>query len=102
MSKFKTLERQVGGIHYKNFSIEPLEFNLRNGLDFATGNVIKYVCRAPFKNGLDDLRKAQHYLEVLIEKAEQELAEESAFKHTPSEFEYSECPTCGESYVHQL
>lgn len=65
----KTLNRMVGGTHYKNkFKIEPYEFISANKFDFATGNVIKYVCRHPFKNKLEDLKKAAHNLEILMEQ----------------------------------
>ena len=61
------LSTQVGGSHYKGFTIQPAEFIHRNGLGFLEGNVIKYVCRHLAKNGETDLRKAIHYLEMLIE-----------------------------------
>jgi hypothetical protein len=65
----KTLNRMVGGSHYKNhFKIEPYEFISANKLDFATGNIIKYICRFKFKNGLEDLKKAAHNLEILMEQ----------------------------------
>ena len=67
----KSLETQVGGSHYKGFVIQPLEFILKNKIGFVAGNIIKYVCRAEHKGGLEDLYKAHHYLEVLIEEAEE-------------------------------
>ena len=60
-------DRQVGGSHYKDMKIQPWEFIAANGLDFFQGSVISYVCRYPYKGGVDDLRKAQHYIEFLIE-----------------------------------
>ena len=63
----KALEEQVGGNHYKNFEIEPLEFSARNQLGFCEGNVVKYVCRHRLKGGIEDLKKAMHYLRVLME-----------------------------------
>lgn len=56
--------------HYTQFVIQPAEFIGANNLDYFQGNVIKYVCRFRGKNGLQDLRKAQHYLEMLIEREE--------------------------------
>ena len=53
--------------HYTQFKIQPMAFIAMNGLDFLQGNVIKYVCRYKAKNGLEDLNKAKHYLEKLIE-----------------------------------
>ena len=63
----KTLETQIGGNHYKDMNIQPLEFIMANNLDFPTGCIIKYVCRYKSKNGLQDLNKARHYLDILIE-----------------------------------
>lgn len=61
------LDEQVGGSHYKDFEIQPVEFIHRNGIDFLSGNIIKYVCRWKAKGGLQDLEKAKHYVELLIE-----------------------------------
>lgn len=61
------LEKQVGGSHYKQFPIQPVEFINVNNLSYMQGNVIKYVVRYPFKNGIADLEKAKHYIEMLIE-----------------------------------
>ena len=61
------LEKQVGGSHYKQFPIQPVEFINANNLSYMQGNVIKYVVRYPFKNGIADLEKAKHYIEMLIE-----------------------------------
>jgi hypothetical protein len=47
--------------------IQPVEFIQKNGLGFCEGNVIKYVCRHKKKNGLQDLLKARHYIDLLIE-----------------------------------
>jgi hypothetical protein len=60
-------DRQEGGSHYKDFVIQPAEFIHKNGIGFLAGNVIKYVCRHREKNGAEDLRKAIHYLELLLE-----------------------------------
>lgn len=59
---------QIGGSHYKNKGIQPIEYIMGNRLGFCEGNVIKYVSRWRDKNGLDDLLKAKHYLEFLIEE----------------------------------
>ena len=61
------LDEQVGGSHYKDFVIQPVEFIHRNGIDFLSGNIIKYVCRWKAKGGIEDLKKAKHYIELLIE-----------------------------------
>ena len=61
------LNTQVGGSHYKNMTIQPVEFIERNNLGFCVGNIIKYVCRYKDKNGIEDLKKARHYVDLLIE-----------------------------------
>ena len=58
---------QVGGNHYKKQTIQPWDYILANGLGFLEGNVVKYVTRYKDKNGVEDLKKAQHYLQKLIE-----------------------------------
>ena len=63
----KTLETQIGGNHYKDMAIQPIHFIMGNNLDFLQGNILKYICRYKSKNGLQDLLKAKHYLDILIE-----------------------------------
>ena len=60
-------ERQVGGSHYRNYAIQPIEYIVANGLSFLAGNVVKYVTRYKDKNGLEDINKAIHYLELIKE-----------------------------------
>ena len=59
--------RQEGGNHYKDMPIQPSEFAQRNKLTWCEANVVKYVCRHRNKNGEQDIRKAIHYLELLLE-----------------------------------
>jgi len=61
------LATQVGGTHYKGFAIQPAEFVHRNGIGYLEGNVIKYVSRHRAKNGRQDLEKARHYIDLLLE-----------------------------------
>lgn len=61
------LEKQEGGSHYKDMKIQPVEFIHANNIPFFEANVIKYVCRWRNKNGVEDLKKAIHYLQLLIE-----------------------------------
>jgi hypothetical protein len=61
------LETQVGGDHYKTKAIQPVEYIHANGLGFCEGNVVKYVTRWRDKNGVKDLEKARHYLDILIQ-----------------------------------
>jgi len=60
-------ETQVGGDHYRLMPIQPVEFNQRNGLNFCEACVIKYVSRHKHKNGAEDVRKAIHFLNLLLE-----------------------------------
>ncbi len=64
----KPLDHQVGGDHYKKFKIQPIEFITLNQIPYIEANVIKYICRWKDKNGIEDLKKARHYLDILIEQ----------------------------------
>lgn len=61
------LDVQVGGGHYKDLAIQPVEYILANKLPFVEGCVVKYVTRWKAKGGVEDLRKARHFLDLLIE-----------------------------------
>ena len=61
------LATQVGGNHYKDLPIQPVEYIHANALGYFEGNVVKYVSRWRKKNGIADLEKAKHYIELLIE-----------------------------------
>lgn len=58
---------QEGGDHYKKLDIQPVEYIHANGLDFFQGNVVKYVTRHKEKKGAEDIRKAIHYLQMILE-----------------------------------
>lgn len=58
---------QQGGTHYKNMAIQPVEYITANKLSFIEGCVIKYISRHRNKNGLDDLLKAKHFIDLLID-----------------------------------
>ena len=60
-------ETQVGGTHYSKNAIQVWDFIVANNIGYLEGNIIKYVCRYQDKNGLQDLLKARHYLDKLIE-----------------------------------
>lgn len=61
------LDKQVGGEHYKDMFIQPVQYIHANALGYFEGNVIKYVSRWRKKNGVADLEKAKHYIELLIQ-----------------------------------
>ncbi len=62
-------DTQVGGSHYKDKVIQPWDYIIANDLGYLEGNVVKYVSRWKNKNGIEDLKKAQHYLAKLLEVA---------------------------------
>lgn len=71
------LETQEGGTHYKDMGIQPIEYIHGNNMGFLEGNVIKYVSRHASKNGLEDLKKAKHYIDLLIKLEYSDAEEES-------------------------
>jgi len=67
-TNYDSLDSQVGGKHYKNMKIQPAEFIHENTSLFAEGNAIKYICRHQSKGKEEDVRKAIHYLEMILER----------------------------------
>lgn len=65
----KASNTQIGGGHYSKYAIQPTEFIHKNNIPFIEGNIIKYVVRHKDKNGIEDLKKAKHYIDLLIEFA---------------------------------
>lgn len=61
------LDVQVGGDHYRKGAIQPVEFSYSNGFGFCEGSIIKYVARHRRKGGKQDLLKARHYIDLLIQ-----------------------------------
>lgn len=68
--------KQVGGSHYQ-LPIQPIEYILANGLGYCEANVVKYVSRWRNKGGIQNLKKAIHYLEMLIEQEEKDASKKS-------------------------
>ena len=64
----KVYNKQIGGSHYKNMVVQPSEFINKNKLQFAEGNAIKYICRHAYKGEVQDLEKAKHYIDMIIER----------------------------------
>ena len=65
--KFKALDDQVGGEHYKKMAIQPIEYIVKNGIGYCEGNIIKYVTRHHQKGGPEDIEKVIHYCNLLLE-----------------------------------
>lgn len=61
------LDIQEGGDHYKKLDIQPVEYIHANKLNFFEGNVVKYVTRHRTKKGAEDIKKAMHYLQMILE-----------------------------------
>jgi hypothetical protein len=61
---------QEGGTHYKEMSIQAWDYIIANNIGYMEGNIIKYVSRWQLKGGVEDLKKARHYLDKLIEVSE--------------------------------
>ena len=74
MSAYK---KQIGGSHYKDMAIQPSQFINKNKLLFAEGNAIKYICRHTHKGGKQDLLKAKHYIDMIIERDYEEKKEKT-------------------------
>jgi len=67
MKLSKASKKQIGGSHYLGYQIQPIDFIIKNNIGFVEGNIIKYVIRFKEKGGVQDLEKAKHYIELLIE-----------------------------------
>lgn len=60
-------DEQIGGNHYKDMPIQPIEFIVKNNIPFMEGNIIKYICRHKNKNGKEDIKKVIHYCKLILE-----------------------------------
>lgn len=70
------LDIQIGGRHYKDMAIQPVEYIHKNNIGFIAGAIIKYISRYKSKNGKQDLEKAKHFIDVLISLEYPESEEE--------------------------
>ena len=61
------LQTQVGGSHYKGMKIQHVEFVHANNIPYIEANAIKYICRHRQKSGRQDIEKAIHYLQILLD-----------------------------------
>ena len=68
-------DTQVGGSHYKDMPIQPVEYIHANGLSFLEGNVVKYITRHRTKGGKADVEKALHYCQLILELVYNEVSE---------------------------
>ena len=70
-------DKQIGGSHYQGMSIQPSQFVIENKMLFPEGSAIKYICRHSKKDGKQDLLKAIHFIEMIIERDYKEIKKES-------------------------
>lgn len=61
------LDVQIAGSHYKDLKIQPMEYSMANNLDACQHTAIKYITRFRSKGGVEDLEKAKHCIDMLIE-----------------------------------
>ena len=64
----KVWDKQIGGSHYQKFKIQPSKFVVENELLYPEGCVIKYLCRHRLKGKRQDLEKAKHFIDMIIER----------------------------------
>ena len=76
-----TLNKQEGGDHYKDLAIQPVEYIVKNNLGYLEGNVIKYVTRHHKKNHAEDIKKAIHYLQMILEMQYPVIASTTKYQH---------------------
>ena len=61
----RAIDKQIGGKHYKEYKIQPIEFIVANKLDFIQGNIIKYALRNKVgENPIEKWNKIIHYAEL--------------------------------------
>lgn len=63
----ETLNRQVGGNHYKNLAIQPIEYITKNNLNFSEGSIVKYITRHKYKNKDEDIKKVIHFAKLILQ-----------------------------------
>jgi len=61
-----TINKQIGGDHYKDFAIMPIEYITKNKLDFCEGNIVKYISRHRLKGKAEDIEKVIHYAQLIL------------------------------------
>jgi len=83
VEKQSALSLQEGGTHYKDLKIQPVEFIHANNIGFCEATAIKYLCRWRKKGGIQDLKKAKHFIDVLIELETRKAGEDFMTMHSP-------------------
>jgi hypothetical protein len=84
----RSLQTQVGGTHYKDKKIQPIEYILANNMNYIEGNIVKYITRYKDKNGVEDLVKIKQYIDILIEHLNNEDTKKNKIDMSPIETEH--------------
>ena len=66
-NNMESLLSQVGGTHYKDMEIQPIEYIMKNKLDFPQGSVVKYISRYRSKNKDEDVKKVIHFAILILQ-----------------------------------
>lgn len=75
------MDTQVGGDHYKKLKVQPMQYSMENGLDACQHTIVRYVTRFRDKGGIEDLLKARHTIDMLIEFEQARLDELDKARH---------------------
>ena len=86
----KPYDKQIGGTHYQKFKIQPSKFVIENELLYPEGCVIKYILRHRLKGKKQDLEKAIHFIEMIIERDYKDFLEEAEKEKNELEESYQE------------
>jgi len=86
-----SLDKQVGGDHYKKLKIQPIEYIYENDIPFIEGCIIKYATRWREKGGISDLKKIIHFAEILIELEQKTV--------NPGRMMRFKCNECGAEWL---
>lgn len=62
-----SLKRQIGGSHYREMKVQPIEYIMANDMDYCEGAIVKYISRHRQKGGPDDIRKIKHYCDLILQ-----------------------------------
>ena len=77
-------KKQVGGNHYKDLAIQPIDYIMQNGLGWCEGNIVKYITRHSLKGGRKDIEKVIHYAEMLLAEYDERNKDEELSSGDPA------------------
>ena len=83
-------DKQIGGSHYQKFKIQPSKFVIENELLYPEGCAIKYILKHRLKGKKQDLEKAIHFIEMIIERDYKDFLEEAEKEKKELEESYQE------------